>query len=126
MMAISANVPSKTSRKIEHITLHNILNHNHGPYIILSSLPLSYLVYRHLYMVQHYTHTSETLKTKPSPHTPISFEELPQYAPRLARYDEIESFSMLLVCQEQLPAKSIELLSQNTQQISFHRTRNKE
>lgn len=125
-MATFANVPRKTARRIEHIPLHNILNHTLGPQIILSYFPLSYLVYHRLYTVQHCTHTSEKLKIKPSPHTPICFEELPQYAPRLARYDEIELFSMLQVCQEQLPAKSIELLSQNTQQISFYRTRNKD
>lgn len=70
-------------------------------------------------MARHCMHASEQLKRKPSPRTLVCFEELPQYAPRLARYDETGLFSALREYQGQSPAKSGELLCQIVQELSF-------
>ncbi len=60
----------------------------------------------HLCMVQRCMHIAEKRKRKPSPHTPIHFGGLPQYAPHLARHDEIGLLPMIQEYQAQYPAKS--------------------
>lgn len=73
--------------------------------ITLSFYLISHLMCHCLCMVQHCMHIAEKQQRKPSPHTPINFGGLPQYAPHLARHDGIGLYLMLQEYPAQYPAK---------------------